>query len=640
MSNNGPELPGDPMTYLSFRLIPTIAIAAGMVLPCIAQSSTPQSQSQPAQAQSQQAGVQASPTQAGPGSFTLRTYTRMVNLELVVKDSKGNHIQGLKPEDFQVFEQTPARSKDKHEQKIAEFREVHMASLAAPASIEAQTPPGVYTNALALQKDPVPPTIILVDGLNTDPQYQAQVHSQMLKMLRQLPTNVPVAVFLLGDRLKLLQSFTSDPKLLQAALNKTISTAGVGLATMDPRDDPDSAGNAAGGQVGQAINLTGSSGGSLFDGVVAAIASFDQRIYASQMDERVLRTINALASLGQNLSGYPGRKNLLWLSTSFPINLFSSLAVGAPVGDAAPGSDQWAETSGYLPQLRHLTSVLSDAKVAVYPVNLAGVQTLQAYQAGARPPDVTARGMADNTSRDVILQNAAVDTMHDVADGTGGIVCTGDNDLGDCVHKAMDDSSDFYEISYYPNSGDWNGDFRKVTIKTAQKGVRLAYREGYYAFPEGSSDPKIQEAKMQGECDDYLDATSVPIEAKNLPSATQGQLKFSLLIDASALTVPPTADGNHHLDLDIAVCTYNEKDWPLKLMNYPVNLTLDEKKYETMTTTGKLADTISIPGPEPAAIRLLVKDVSTGKLGSVYIKTGNLVAQVPKPADDPNAVFQ
>ncbi len=288
-----------------------------------------------------------------------------------------------------------------------------------------------------------------------------------------------------------------------------------------------------------------------------------------------------------------------------------------------------------------LSAVLSDAKVAVYPVNLAGVQTLQAYQSrGAAAGRNAGRDGSQHDARHLVSERLKVNTMHDVADGTGGIVCTGDNDLGDCVRKAMDDNGDFYEIAYYPDSGDWNGDFRKITVKSGQKGAHLAYRQGYFAFPEGGTDPKTEESQMQSDCDDYLDATSVSIEAKNLPSDTQGQLKFSLLIDSSALTVPPTADGNHKLNLDIAVCTYNEKDWPIKLMNYPVNLTLDAKKYETMTTTGKLADTITIPGPEPAAIRLLVKDVSTGKLGSVYIKTGDLVAQVPKPADDPNAVFQ
>jgi VWFA-related protein len=634
------------MGHLSFRLISALVFATSLTPPSTAQNSNPQSQPQPAQAQTQTAG-----NQAIPSDFTVRTFSRMVNLEVVVKDSKGNHIPGLKADDFQIFEQTPARSRDKREQKIAVLREVHMASLAAPVSIEAQTPPGVYTNALAEQKDPVPPTILLVDGLNTDVQYQAQVHIQMTKMLRQLPTNVPVAVFLLGDRLKLLQSFTSDPKLLQAALEKAYSAAGVGLATTDPRDDPNSPSASTGmlasvgDSIGPALNAGGSTSsinsgqntpGADLAAIVENIAAFDQKIFSATMDERIFRTINALTSLGHNVAGYPGRKNLLWLSTSFPINLYGVMATGA-------SDDSFGEFSNYRGPLQQLSEALSDAKVAVYPVNLAGVQTLQAYQAGARPPDVTPQGMAGNTTRDILFQNASVDTMHEIADGTGGIVCTGDNDLGDCVHKAMDDSSDFYEISYYPDSGEWNGDFRKIVVKTGLKGARLSYRQGYFAFPEGSADPKVQEAQMKSDCDDYLDATSVPIEAKNLPSDTQGQLKFTLLIDASALTVPPTADGNHRLNLDIAVCTYNAKDWPLRLMNYPVNFELDAKKYETLTTTGKLTDTISIPAPEPAAIRLLVKDVSTGKLGSVYIKTDGLVASVPKPSeqsDDPNAVVQ
>jgi len=633
------------MTGISFRLIPALAIAAGLTVPSIAQNSASQSPAQPEQTQS--ATSQGSQSEAAQPSFTLRTYSRMVNLELVVKDAKGNHIQGLKAENFQVFEQTPARSKDKREQKIAGFREVHMADMAAPASVEVQTPPGVYTNALALQKDPVPPTVILVDGLNTDVQNQAQVHIQMMRMLRQLPTNVPVAVFLLGDRLKLLQSFTSDPKLLQLALDKAYSAAGVGLATMDPRDDPNSATSAAtmasvaGDSVGPANNAAGSTAGedagpgpaADFAALVGNIAAFDTKIFSATMDERVFRTINALTSLGHNVAGYPGRKNLLWLSTSFPINLYGVMAAGA-------GDDSFAEFSNYRGPLQQLSQSLNDAKVAVYPVNLAGVQTLQAYQAGARPPDVTPGGMAANTTRDIIYQNASVDTMHDVADGTGGIVCTGDNDLGDCVRKAVDDSSDFYEISYYPDSGDWNGDFRKISVKSGLKEVHLSYRQGYYAFPEGSTDPKVQETELQSECDDYLDATSVSIEAKNLPPDAQGQLRFTLEVNPAPLTFSPTADGGQQLHLDVAVCTYNAKDWPLNLMNYPVNKKLTAHQFSGLMATGKLTDTIMVPGPKPAAIRLLVKDVATGKLGSVYIKTDSLVAQVPKPADDPNAVFQ
>jgi VWFA-related protein len=544
----------------------------------------------------------------------------MVNLELVVKDSKGSHVQGLKANDFQIEEQTPSKSGKWYPQKIAEFREVHVANLAPPAAAS-RLAPGVYSNAIPVQKEAVPLTILLVDGLNTPLEHQAQVHVQMIKMLRQLPSNVPVAVFLLGDRLVMLQSFTMDPKLLQAALSKATSTASVGMAKMDPRDDPDSVDNLMGaqGQVGPEIPAPGQQ----VAGMAAGIGAFSQRIFAFETDERIDRTIKALATLGRDTSGYPGRKNLLWLSTSFPIDLKSVLAVGAM-------SDDFAEYRGHWSQLQQLSAALSDAKVAVYPVNLAGVQTLQAYEAGARPPDVSPAGMYQNTSRDIMMQTATVDTMHEIADGTGGKVCTGDNDLGDCVHKAMDDSSDYYEISYYSDSTDWSGEFRKVSVKSAQHGTHLAYRQGYYAIPQASPSPEVQPARLQSDCDDYLSATAIPFTARSLPPDKQGQLRYSLLINSSSLSIPASADGGHQLSLAIGVCTYNDKGWLLKLMNYPVNLTLDAKRYETLITTGKLVDTISIPSPKPAAVRLLVKDEATGKLGSIYIKTGDLVAGAPQ----------
>jgi hypothetical protein len=59
-------------------------------------------------------------------------------------------------------------------------------------------------------------------------------------------------------------------------------------------------------------------------------------------------------------------------------------------------------------------------------------------------------------------------------------------------------------------------------------------------------------------------------------------------------------------------------------MNYPVNLKLSPQQFETVNATGKLTDTVRIPGPKPAAVRLLVKDVASGKLGSIYIKTDSL----------------
>ena len=639
-----------PPTPLRMSLLVAVL---GLALPGLAQTSPAQPQAAPqAMQQAAQPGGDAAES-----ALTLQTFSRMVTLELVVTDSKGHHINDLKPENFKIFEQNQTQAGGKHEQKIAQFREVRMSDMRNPVAPEPQVAPGIYTNAVTVEKDPVPATIILVDGLNTDVRFQPQVHMQMMRMLRQLPSNVPVAVFLLGDRLRMLQNFTTDPKLLQIALSDAMSTAGKGLAEIDPRDDSQAASSVMMQAYGindpsSVVNAGASSDGStstngqpsnpatdpVLVSMIEMAQEFDLKVYSSTMDERIHRTFDALVALGRNVAGYPGRKNLLWLSTTFPIDVIPRgdvplvqmpVGEGESVGDAPGVIDPYSGYRSYWEQLQYLDGVMSDAKISVYPVNVAGVQTMDIFRAETDPPDVRAASESDAINRNVQTRAGEQDTMMTIAEGTGGKVCTGDNDLSDCIKKAIDDSSDFYEIAYYPDATDWNGQFRKITIKTDQHGAHLAYRTGYFATPAGSTDSKVEAVQLQSNCNDYLNATSIAFMAKSTPAERSGELKFSLLIDSAGLTITPTADGRHQLNVALAVCTYNEKGWPLRLMNYPVNMKLSGWQFNRLTTTGKLMDSISIPGPRPAAVRLLIKDIASGKLGSVYIKTDDLVAEAP-----------
>jgi len=521
----------------------------------------------------------------------------MVTIELVARDSKGNHITGLKPSDLRLFEQTPSKSREKREQKIAALREVHMADLEKEAMPSLPTAPGVYSNGVKRPKEPVPPTILLVDGLNTAPEHQAQVHVQMMKMLRELPPNVPVAVFLLGGRLTMLQGFTTDPRLLQVALNKAHSIAGVGIADVDPADDPEAPGNSMGG-------FSSIPDQSIIRGMAAAAQEFDEAVYVFERDQKVQRTIDAMLSIGRNLAGYPGRKNLLWLSTAFPI------AVGPIGGDYY--RDYWT-------MLQEMNGALSDAKISVYPVNVAGVQTLSFFSAASRPPDVSPQGAEAAVTRQQNLLSSDQDTMETIADGTGGKICTGDNDLGDCVRKAMDDSSDYYELSYYPDSPDWNGQYRKILLSAEQRGAHLSYRQGYFATPQAGGDPKAQQAAFEAECGDYLDATSVIFNAASVPADAPGQLKYDLSIDPTALTLAPTSDGGYQMKLAVAVCTYNDKGWPLQVMNYPIDRKLDAQQHDSLLANGSVEQAIFVPAPKPASVLLMVKDIASGHLGSIHI---------------------
>lgn len=517
---------------------------------------------------------------------TFKASTRMVTLEVVAKDRNGNHVTGLKASDFQVFEQSRSRGKQKYQEKIAAFREVRMADLASQLPSKLQVPTGIYTNVITLPQEPVPPTIFLVDGLNTDIKDQMQVHVQLLKMLRSLPNNVPVAVFLFGHKLRMVQDFTSDPKLLQAALGDVKSLAGQNVAKLDPTEDPDSL-----------PAKLDSFRGMLPPELLAAVEHFEREHYVGDMDLRVRETIEALTTLARQMAGYPGRKNLLWISTGFPIAINDA--------DNIP-RDYW------LP-LKRMASALSEAKIAVYPINPAGVQGFSLFQAGTRRRN-------NSVLLETNMRSSEQDTMEVIASGTGGRVCTGDNDLGDCVQKAMDDSSSFYEIAYYPDSQTWNGEYRKVILRSRQSGLHLSYRQGYFATSEGDQDQKSE--LRQATCDDYLDATSIFIAAKRLPDGSPDQLKFYMTINTSALTAPETNNGGRDLHFIIAACSFDRDGRAQQLMSEDIHHEFTKAEYQGLLQNG-LPHIVSIPGPQPAAVRLLVKDLASGRLGSVGIKLEN-----------------
>jgi len=575
---------------------------------------------------------QQAQTKASSPSLTLHSYSRMVTLEVVVKDSKGNHVTGLKPEDFQVFEQTPSKSKAKREQKIATFREVSMADLEVhDAGLTAQIPAGVYTNVVESLREPIPPTIILVDGLNTDPQYQAQVHIRMLKMLQQIPTDVPVAVFLLGSRLEMVQDFTTDPRLLQASLKNLTTPAGIGLATVDPRDDPHSLSNEEENSKMFSHDL------------IESAREFELNTFAADMDSRVIRTIEALLAIGRHVAGYPGRKNLLWLSTAFPIALAPMSEItgaGQPTGgrsdmDAGTGLgwagmfDPDAGKRDYSVKIERLNAALSDSRVAVYPVNIGGVQTPHLSEAETIPgisnPAVPsfATYKQDALTRDDRMRGYERETMHSVADGTGGAVCLGDNDLADCIRKAVDDSSKFYEIAYYPDAKDWNGEYRRISLDTKVKGLHLEYRQGYFANPAGS-DTDSKDDLQRAACEGPLDATAIFLAAKSLPPDPKETMKFFLMINPAALTFTATGNGNREVNLRVGVCTFDQTGKPLHYMSDGVDQKLTAKEFEELAKGG-LPHEVAVAGPKPAAVGLAVMDEASGKVGSVFVKTDSPV---------------
>src|SRR6266568_6546595 len=149
----------------------------------------------------------------------LHVETRLVEVNVVAQDSKGNAVTDLTRDDFTLFDngkQVP----------IDVFSAISVETAPAAPTL----PPNTFTNRIGGRRAPSNVTVILLDGLNTRYEDQTWARTEVTTFLEKLQPQDRVAIYLLGERLYMLQDFTSDPKVLLAILKKAKSRPSKELA--------------------------------------------------------------------------------------------------------------------------------------------------------------------------------------------------------------------------------------------------------------------------------------------------------------------------------------------------------------------------------------------------------------------------
>jgi len=141
--------------------------------------------------------------------FTARA--ELVLVPVLVADKSGNHITGLKQEDFTVLENGA-------EQKIATFEEITSDAHRIPH----QQKPNEFSNSVASGPSARRITLMVLDLLNTRFMDQAYARQDLLKYLTQsVDQREPTALYTLTrSGIHVIHDFTTDPRVLVAALHK------------------------------------------------------------------------------------------------------------------------------------------------------------------------------------------------------------------------------------------------------------------------------------------------------------------------------------------------------------------------------------------------------------------------------------
>jgi VWFA-related protein len=541
-------------------------------------------------------------SQTSPGPDTaLKVETRLVLVDVVVTDDKGNPVPDLNPSDFAVYEDGVPQSIDSFD----EHKGVDSAPRKSPA-----LPPDVFTNYQAVQL-PDSVNVLLLDWLNTQPSDQAFVRNEITQYVKSLAPGARLAIFTLDSGLRMVQGFTSDISALQATLTDKKDGAKPQISPLLPTQQSDLADQRVIEEMQRAR-----AGAEEVEAVRDEMAAYS----GSSTGSRIMATLQAFQQLARYLSTIPGRKNVIWFAGSFPISFFPQRG------------SSYVVPHEYAGELKQTADLLTPGEISVYPVSAQGL----------RGDDYSAAGTSGGNLRSIGLNRAGDQiAMETLAKDTGGQAFYNTNDLATAITRAVNDGSRYYTLTYAPSDETLDGKFRAIEIRLTHENYKLSYRRGYYADA-----PAPQDVSSTGPFNDHLIPfvtfglpnfdqiilnvrvrPSVPQPSLQPPGAgentglagpiTRYTVNIAIPLDGLKLTTAP--DGVRHGAIEEMLVAFGSDGTPLNLVAKNLPFSIKPGNYAYYQNLGiRFHDQIDVPNGG-TYLRTAIYDDNSGDIGTLQV---------------------
>ena len=504
-----------------------------------------------------------------PGGYVLKLNGELVLTNVVARDAKtGEIVRGLKAGDFHVWE----NGRPQHVSTF-DFQSVDMATPLKEATVSGLAAgPGAGGGKAVVVASPGQLRnhrliVMFFDLTSMQPEDLDRCVDAARDFLRSKiqPADL-VALVSLGNTLNVDQDFTADRQALireVGAYNGTESQGFAEGATANSNQEEDT-----------------------------TAYTPDESEYN---DVNTDRELFAIRSVAQSLEGIPEKKSLLYFSG----------------GIQRDGIENQAS-------LRAATNAAVRANMSIYSVDTRGLQAILPVG------DASTGSLRGNAAFDggALMNNmnsnaATQEVMDTLSRDTGGRAFFDSNDFAPAFAQVQHDTSDYYAIGYRSTDTARDGKYRRLTIKVDRPGVKLEYRQGYYApadFRHSGREDRERELEEQLASDlpatdiaVYMDASYFRLDQRRY------FVPVSLLVPGSQIPFVKGGDKDR-ATLDIIGQVIDEVKRPVGEIRQTIKLNLDpslkarQKNIEYTTS-------FNLP-PGRYEMKFVVRENQTGRMGS------------------------
>ncbi|HEY1758988.1 MAG TPA: VWA domain-containing protein [Bryobacteraceae bacterium] len=535
---------------------------------------------QPAAAQTKAAQTKTTAKAAAPAAaedkpLIFTTGSRLVVVDVTVKDKSGHTINGLKASDFAVTE-------DGQKQKVEVFEPQVL-------TMEPEPPPKLeLTDELKLPETPTTTITFEAPG-------KVQYHDKRLLVLFFDFSSMAVS-----DQLRaqdaaleyLTKSITKDD-----VVSVMLYTSTVNILTDFTQDREILTQVIKGMPIGEATELAG-----LADTGSCTGEDTGAAFVADQTEFNILNTDQKLAALetvAKTLSNLPEKKVMVYISG----------------GVSKTGIDNQA-------QMEASVNALMKANVVMYPLDARG---LMADPPGGGASTAGSRGTGAFNGSNYNSQRATVndsqETLTTLAADTGGKAFLDSNDLALGIKLAQESVSSYYILGYYTNNMKEDGKFRtiKVSVPGNPLATNLTYRKGYYAdkdWHKMNGEDKEQQLKEAIAAGDPVTDLPLAMEVDIFRiGPTQYFVPVSVRVPGSVVELAAKGNGGT-TKIDFLGQIQDETKATVGNVRDFITITLDQENKEVASKRVYQYDAGFTLEPGRYKMKFLVRENVTGKMGT------------------------